>query len=75
MFNKNIKHQQPALKGAVSPFLQTEPYRTKPHTQDPHSLLAFTSQEILSANRRKEYYARRGGSTTDTPKWKPPRSR
>jgi len=45
---------------ATCPFQQEGRCRTKPQKRDPRYLLAFTSQEALTAKRRKEYLAHKG---------------
>jgi hypothetical protein len=42
---------------AACPFHQRERCRAKPQQRDPRYLLAFTTQEVLSAKRRREYLA------------------
>ena len=42
------------------PFQQAGRCRAKPQKRDPLYLLAFTSQEVVAANRRKEYLAHKG---------------
>jgi hypothetical protein len=42
------------------PFQQVGRCRTQPQKRDPHYLLAFTAQEILTAGRRKAYLVHKG---------------
>jgi hypothetical protein len=52
-------HFAPAIC-ATCPFQQAGRCRTKPQKREPRYLLAFTSQEVVSAKRRKEYLAHKG---------------
>jgi Transposase DDE domain./Transposase domain (DUF772). len=45
---------------AACPFQQEGRCRTKPQKRDPRYLLAFTTQQIQAARRRKEYMAHKG---------------
>jgi hypothetical protein len=45
---------------AICPFQREGRCRTAPQKRDPRYLLAFTTQEILTAKRRKEYLAHKG---------------
>lgn len=47
---------------AACPFQAEGRCRTQPQKRDPRYLLAFTSQEVQAAKRRKEYLAHKGNS-------------